>query len=315
MTPTILVAGATGNTGRSVVETLSKQLNTNDALRDHKILALTRSSSGAAAQKLAQLPGVEVLEKNWVDITDDWLRQHEVARAFIASHNQPNQFPEESAFHLAALQAGVEYVVRISTTAANVRPDFPAYYPRQHWAIESLLGSPEFDALKWTSLQPNIFTSFYLAPAVNLVKEWRQTGKQGPLRLVAAKDAPVGIIDADDVGVFAAHLLLERDPTKHNKAKYVLNGPEDITGEQVVKMVEAQIGQAVADVRYKDLTFIDEMAAQVPDDAKQTILTIKHAPKTAWDGQCSTSTTSKEVLDIAPPKATPAKVFQQMLDL
>lgn len=41
-----------------------------------------------------------------------------------------------------------------------------------------------------------------------------------------------------DVGVSAGHLLSQDDPNVHNKAKYVLNGPEDITGEQIVGMVE-----------------------------------------------------------------------------
>ncbi|RMI89611.1 hypothetical protein CDV36_016653 [Fusarium kuroshium] len=122
MAPTILVVGATGNTGRGVVETLSELLKTTP-FSSHKILALTRSSSGAAAQLLARLPNVELVEQNWVEITLAWLRQHNVERAFIASHNQPNQFAEESTFHLATLQAGVQYVVRISTTAANIRPE------------------------------------------------------------------------------------------------------------------------------------------------------------------------------------------------
>lgn len=115
MAPTILVAGATGNTGRGVVETLSTTFS------GHRIVALTRSSSGAVAQTLATLPNVDIAEKNWVDITPDWLRNNNVFRAFIASHNNPNQFADESTFHLATLTAGVQYVVRISTTAANVR--------------------------------------------------------------------------------------------------------------------------------------------------------------------------------------------------
>jgi hypothetical protein len=80
MAPTIFVVGATGNTGRSVVETLSKLLNTDKsgALAGHRILALTRSASSLVAKQFTGLPGVEVLEKNWVEITDNWLREQEV---------------------------------------------------------------------------------------------------------------------------------------------------------------------------------------------------------------------------------------------
>ncbi|KAJ3454779.1 hypothetical protein MRS44_013379 [Fusarium solani] len=314
MAPTILVAGATGNTGRGVVETLSELLKTTTTtFSGHRILALTRSSSGATAQKLAELPNVEVAEKNWAEITPDWLRHNNVVRAFIASHVHPNQFAEESTFHLAALTAGVQYVVRISTTAANVRPDCPAYYPRTHWAIEALLSSPEFERLRWTSLQPNVFSQFYLSPAAELIKNFRKTGKQDTLRLMASEDAPVGIIDSNDVGVFAAHLLTADDVIPHNKAKYVLNGPEDITGRQIITMIEEYIGTKVEDVRFQDLSFIDHQAAQT-QGSKNLILSVKYAPKTAWEGKCGASTTSKEVLQLAAPKRTPAEVFKTMLE-
>ncbi|KAL2694752.1 hypothetical protein Neosp_001338 [[Neocosmospora] mangrovei] len=310
--PTILIVGATGNTGRGVVETLSELLKTT-TFSGHRILALTRSSSGAAAQQLASLPNVELVEQNWVEITPDWLRQHNVERAFIAPHNQPNHFAEESTFHLAALQAGVQYVVRISTTAPNVRPDCPAYYPRTHWAIEALLSSPEFEGLRWTSLQPNVFTQLYLSPAVELIKNFRKTGKQDTLRLMASEDAPVGIIDPHEVGRLAAHLLIQGDVTPHNKAKYVLNGPEDITGRQVVAMTEEAMGTKVEAISFRDLSFIDYMAAQ-SQESKNVILSIKHAPETAWEGKCTASTTSREVLQLAAPKNTPAEIFKAMLE-
>ncbi|KAF5002817.1 hypothetical protein FDECE_10520 [Fusarium decemcellulare] len=313
MAPTILVVGATGNTGRGVVETLSGLLKTNTTLSGHKILALTRSSGGATAQRLAKLPGVEVEEQNWVEITPDWLRQRQVVRAFIASHNQPNQFAEESTFHLAALNGGVQYVVRISTTAANVRPDCAAYYPRSHWAIEALLGSSEFQGLRWTSLQANIFSPLYLSTAAELVKNFRKTGKQDTLRLMASEDAPVGIIDPYEVGIFAARLLTQDDIIPHDKAKYVLNGPEDITGRQVVAMVEQYIGTKVEDVRFQDLSFVDHLAAQT-GESKNVIMSIKHAPDTAWEGKCTASTTSRQVLQLAAPKNAPAKVFKIMLE-
>ncbi|KAF5695390.1 hypothetical protein FDENT_473 [Fusarium denticulatum] len=312
MSPAFLVAGATGNTGRGVVTTLSELLKDNKKFSGYKILALTRSSSGAAAQQLARLPNVEVVEQNWVEITAEWLRERHVVRAFIASHNEPHHFAEESTFHLNALHTGVEYVVRISTTAANVRPDCPAYYPRTHWAIETLLSSPEFEKLKWTSLQSNVFTQFWLGPAASLIKTFRETGKQEPLRLMASEDAAVGPIDSNEVGVFAAQLLATEDINPHNKAKYVLNGPEDITGRQIVDLVEEYIGTKVDNVIFKDTSFIDQWAAQT-QQSKNVILSIKHAPETAWEGKCGVTTTSKELLEIAAPKNTPAETLKTLL--
>lgn len=313
MAPSILIAGATGNTGRNVVQTLSKLLNTNKVISGHRLLALTRSSKSPVAQQLAKLPGVEVIEKSWVEVTPDWLREHEVVKAFIASHNEPNQFAEESTFHLAALHAGVKYVVRISTMAANVRPDCEAYYPRSHWAIEAMLSSPEFKALQWTSLQPNIFSQFVLYPAVEFIKKYRETGKQDTLRLLVPADAPVGAIDPDDVGVFAAQLLCQKDPSVHNNARYVLNGPEDITGKQIVEMVEQRIGAKVEDVSFVDMSFVDGMAT-ASQESPNVILSLKNAMKTAEEGKCTASTTTPEVFELYAPKRTPEDVLKTLLE-
>ncbi|GKZ21537.1 hypothetical protein AbraIFM66951_006719 [Aspergillus brasiliensis] len=316
MAPSILIVGATGNTGRAVTETLPALLKANKSFSNHRIIGLTRSLTSPSAQQLAKIPGVEIIEQNWTEITSDWLREHEVVRAFIASHNAPNQFAEESAFHVAALQAGVEYVVRISTTAANVRPDYPAYYPRSHWAIEALLGSAEFSALKWTSLQPNVFSTFYVAVIAEYIKQYKQTGELGPLKLMASKDAPVAPIDPNEVGVFAARLLALDDPTPHSGAKYVLNGPEDITGEQLVGLVEKHIGTKVTDVSYQDLSLLDALLASGfggPGQSKAVMNSTRYAVLTMWEGKCDASTTSKEVLEIAAPKRTPTEVLEDLL--
>jgi uncharacterized protein YbjT (DUF2867 family) len=170
---TFLVVEATDKTGPAMARTLYEQLTSNHTFFDYRILALTRSPTSLVAQDLTRLPHVEVAEYNWSEITSTWLREHEVTKSFIASHNLPNHFDEESTFHLAALRAGAEYVVRISTTAANVRPDYDAYYPRTHLAIEAMLSAPEFSGLRCTSLQPNVFIPLYIQPAVDLIKKVR----------------------------------------------------------------------------------------------------------------------------------------------
>ncbi|RAH40295.1 NmrA-like family protein [Aspergillus brunneoviolaceus CBS 621.78] len=317
MTPSILIAGATGNTGRNVVKTLSQLLATTDTLPHHRILALTRSPQSAIAQQLAQLPGVEVLEQNWVELTPSWLQEHGVDRAFLASHNQPHQFAEESSFHVAALRAGVRYVVRISTTAANVRPDCDAYYARAHWAIEDLLRAPEFHGLQWTSLQPNIFAGLWLASAAEFIQQARRTGRQGTLRLMASETAPVGIVDPEEVGALAAHLLVQADPAVHNRARYVVNGPADVSGREIVRMVGERIGAPVERVCYEDLSgleaYLEREFMGAPQSSRNVIGSVKHALRTAWEGKCAASTTSREVLEIAAPKRTPVQVLDDLL--
>ncbi|KAI6843970.1 NAD(P)-binding protein [Hortaea werneckii] len=312
MAPTVLVVGATGNIGRSVVEHLPKLLK-NTSLSSARILALTRSSSSPTAQQLAQIQGVEVIEKNWVEITEDWLREHQVVRAFVASHNEPTQFAEEGQFMVNALRAGVKYVVRISTTAANVSPSQRAYYPRSHWAIEQMLDQPEFEDMDFTSLQPNGFSTMFLAGAAEMVKKFRSTGKQEPLRLIINQDTPTGLVDPFDVGVLAAHLLAQEDSAPQNGKRYVVNGPEDITGEQVTKLVDHYLGEPVKDVRYADLSMIDDFAGSYPG-SKSLIRSIKYAPVTSWEGKAKADRTSKEVLELCAPKRTVGDVLRQMID-
>ncbi|RMJ08871.1 hypothetical protein BHE90_011195, partial [Fusarium euwallaceae] len=117
-----------------------------------------------------------------------------------------------------------------------------------------------------------------------------------------------------EVGRLAAHLLIQNDVTPHDKARYVLNGPENITGLQVVAMTEEVLGTRVEDVSFRDLSFIDHMAAAQTQESKNVILSIKYAPETAWEGKCTASTTSREVLQLAAPRNTPAEIFKAMLE-
>jgi uncharacterized protein YbjT (DUF2867 family) len=312
MSPSFLIVGATGNTGRGVVEILSDTIRASSTFSEHRIIAQTRSAKSSTAKEFAKLSKVEVVELNWPAITSQWLCEHEVERVFIASHNQPNQFAEESGFFYAALRAGVQYAVRISTTASNVRPDCPAYYPRQHWAIETMLESSAYDKLHWTSLKPNVFLAMWLSSAVELIKKVQNGGKQDTLRLMANKDKPVGAIEPMDVSAVAAKLLLENDSAKHNKAKYVLNGPESITGAQIVAMVEERIGSKVEHVVFRDNTMLDEFAAASPE-LKHLSDTMKEAADETFDSPLPTVPTSQEILDFAPPKITPASVLEQLL--
>lgn len=313
MAPTILIVGATGNTGKKVVETLPALLKNTKSLSGHRILCLTRSAQSDAAQKLAKIPGTELLEQNWVNITAAWLKEHNVERVFMASHNFPNQFAEESQFYVNCLRAGVKYVVRISTTANAVRPDSIAYYQRAHWAIESVLSSPAFEKLGWTSLQPHIFLPMALTPAADLIKEYRKTGKQSKLRLFTNENMPAGLIDPDDVGRAAAHLLASDDFSPYDRKKLVLNGPEDITGADVVKLVEKHIGTKVDEVVWQDTSLVEMMAEQNPEN-RNLILSMVDAVTEYWDSGIKDAPTSEEILELCPPKRTAAEVLEELLE-
>ena len=303
MAPTFLIVGATGNTGRGTVRTLAELLPKSNEFKNHRILAQTRDAKGAVAQELAKIPNIEVLEKNWTDIDADWLKENEIERIFIAAQNSHSHFTDESLLLTNALQAGVKYVVRISTTKANVAPATKVYFARAHWAIETMLETADFEAMSWTSLQPNIFTSNYAFMAANWLNEYRKTGKQTPLKLMADKDAGVGMIDPQEVGQVAGRLLAQVDPTPHNRKKYVLAGPSDITGKDLVDLIEKHAKTTVDQVEYRDVSkrvgFFKEAGYPSP-----IIKSVAEAPIPIFEGRASMKyePTSPEILKLYAPR-------------
>nr|OQO31048.1 hypothetical protein B0A51_03755 [Rachicladosporium sp. CCFEE 5018] len=316
MSPTILVVGATGNTGRSVVQTLPNLLQSSKELANHQILALTRSLESQAAQELARLPHVEMVEYDWTTIDATWLRERRVERVYIAPHNEPNQFPEESGFYVALLEARVKYVVKVSTNPRYVSPTNPVYYGRAHWAIETLLSQPEFAELQWTSLQPNYFTRMYLASAAEWVKQYRKTGNsQEVFKTNFEENQAVAVLDPEDVGSVGAHLLALDDPSHHNNAKYVLSGPEDLTGKQLVALIEKHTGVTVANTEFRDVSWIDELSKSGGYPEK-VLTSIRAGCIPLWEGACSVSAmpTSAEIIELAAPRRTPEVAFSALLE-
>lgn len=308
MAPTILVIGATGNTGKSVVRNLPKLLSSSKS--SYQIVGLTRSLNSSVSKKLAELPGVEMREKDWTTIDAAWLQSLEVVKVYIAPHNMPNQFVEESALYVALLNAGVKYVVKVSTNVEYIGPTNPVYYGRTHWAMENLLTQPEFKELQWTSLQPNFFTASYLASAVSWIKSYKRNGKQETLATNLAADVPVAMINPEDVGNVGAHLLALEDPTPHNQARYVLSGPQDVTGQDVVRLAEQYVGVKIDEVKFEDTDWLKDIG--FPEKILGSVLA---GCVPLWQGKCSLAgtPTSKEVMELAPPRWNVADSLQAML--
>jgi uncharacterized protein YbjT (DUF2867 family) len=317
MAPTILVVGATGNTGRGVLETLPNLLKTSANLSGHRVLALTRDASSASAKRLSTLSGVEITEKNWTDINAAWLRSQEVARVFFAGHIMPSQFAEESQLYVELLRAGVKYLVRIATTDANMHADSYAHHSRTHWALENLLSQPEFEALHYTSLHPNLYYSMFLYSPTEFIKEFRRTGKQTHMSMIVDASTPMAPISPVEVGATAAHLLALEDVLPHNGKKYVLNGPVDITGNDVVALVEEYIGEMVdlANVTFKDVSMIERMADALPAYSRNLVMSVADAPKALWEGRCGLSTGSEEIQKVYKTRVTVGEFLEEMVQV
>ena len=303
--PAFLIIGSTGNTGVGVVNTLSSLLQQGDhhaAFKDYRIIALTRNVSSSRAQEFTKFPNVEVVEKDWVYIDVKWLQDNNIKRIFIASHFGPTQFTDESLILNYAREAGVEYVVRISTTNAYIGPTTSVYHGRNHWAVEMLLSQPEFDAIKWTSLRPNGFIGNFVYPTQAWLAEYRKTGKQTPFRTNLDEKAPFAAVDPYEVGIIAAQLLTQEDVSKHASKKYVIAGPENLNGKQIVELLEKHAGIKLDDVEYRDTKWAEMLKAM--GTPEYLIPSIATAPTFSWDGSSSKEAdpTNPEILALYTPK-------------
>lgn len=197
-------------------------------------------------------------------------------------------------------------MVKVSTNVKYIGPTNPVYYGRTHWAIETLLSQPEFEELQWTSLQPNFSTRMYLASAAEWVKQYRKTGDLTALfKTNVAENAAVAMIDPEDVGSVGSHLLALDDTSSHNGAKYVLSGPEDLTGRQLLALVEKHAGVKIENVTFEDVPWIDELS-KTGGYPEKVLSSIRAGCIPLWQGDCSlTGTpTSAAIAKLDPPQRT-----------
>jgi uncharacterized protein YbjT (DUF2867 family) len=298
MPQSFLVVGATGNTGGAVLRHLADTLASIDQFSKHRIIGLTRNKNSNVSKELAKLPRVEMIEQDWTMIKPDWLRQHDVKRIFIASHNNPTHFTDESLFLTYALEVKIDYVVRISTTTINIDPATPVFYARNHWAIETMLESHEFKALKWTSLQPNVFISMFTGPVKDWVQSYKKDGTKKPYKIMLDGNNPAAPIDAEEVGTIAGKLLAIPDVAPHSGKKYCLNGPQNGSGKKIVELIEKHAGTKVDDVTYRDTSYAEDLKGTgFPENV---ISSLALAPMRAYEGGTSVEAmpTSPEIVKI-----------------
>jgi uncharacterized protein YbjT (DUF2867 family) len=236
---TVLVTGATGGVGSSVVRELrARGAAVRAFVRDpEKARALLGDDVALAVGDLADPDSI----RRALDGAD---------RLFLACGNVAGQVELETNAIEAARAARVDLVVKLSAAAAA--PDSPLLFPRWQGEIEERLHASGVPAvlLHPTSYMTNLLMS---AEAV------RQTGK-----LVApAGGARISMIDASDVGAVGAVALTEAG---HAGRTHVLSGPEAITYADVAACLSDATGHTVEFVDVPDEAARAEMLAQgMPD--------------------------------------------------
>ena len=125
-----LVASATANTGGNAIRALSDM--------GYEVVGLLKDKTDDRAKPLLDLPNVTLVEGNFDDpesIKRNLVGIHRailVSSAFAYEH-----FERDTGFIELCEEAGVEAVIRISTTSCLVQPGTKVFYGRCHHAIEA----------------------------------------------------------------------------------------------------------------------------------------------------------------------------------
>ncbi|MER7839646.1 NAD(P)H-binding protein [Streptomyces sp. NPDC096040] len=246
----IVVTGATGNVGRSLVAALAAAGERATAVS--RGIAPVDLPSGAVhvradlAEPRALRPALDGAEALFLH--DGGTGGHGLdARAVLA----------------AAAEAGVGRVVLLSSQGVVTRPESPSHGGVMR-AIEDAVRA---SGLAWTVLRPGGFASNAYAWAESVRAE----------RTVAAPFADVGIpvVDPADIAEVAA-VALRKD--EHTGRVYELTGPALVTPRQQAAAIGAALGEAVRFVELTRAEAYARMAAFMPEPVVETTLAVLGEP-------------------------------------
>ena len=220
MTTTVLVTGATGTVSTALLGALKGKPGL-------QLRALVRDTAKAGA---LQNEAVQV-------VTGDLEEPDTLADAFEgvdilwlltpASALEPSM---GSNAVQAARHARVKHIVRNSAIKAD--HGVPTRNGRLHALVEE---SVKASGIPWTILRPHYYMQ-------NLLSSAQSVTSDGVLYMNMG-DAPVGMIDGRDVGVFAAHVI--EHPDRHAGKIYDPTGPESITMAKAAEDLTSVLGRPI----------------------------------------------------------------------
>ena len=219
----ILVTGATGTVGANVVQALRS--------RTADVRAFVRDPAAAREQ----LGDIDLAPGDLDDPASLRRALAGVDRVYVSAADGPRKVAHETAVIEAAVDAGVELIVKLSSMHADPSSPLPAL--RWHGEVETHLRRSAAPAVL---LRPAFFMTNLLMVAAGVA----HTG------LLHAPTAGRGIamIDVRDVGAAAAAVLLGNGHAGHT---YELTGPAAVTFADVAAALADATGHPVRSV---DLT-------------------------------------------------------------
>jgi uncharacterized protein YbjT (DUF2867 family) len=216
---TVLVTGATGKTGRRVVESLVS--------RGVGVRALVRDLERGKMATLGM--AVEL-------VLGDFDKPETIATAaegcngmYLVISDSNKQVRQELDAASAAIEAGVEHIVKLSLSDADQRR---SYWAVAHTDIELAIAQMD---VGYSFIRPNYFMEGFL--------ELFKVNSGGEITLeVPAGDGKIGATDTYDIGESAAALLASGKPLGTHA---LITGTENITMNRVAEAFSSVTGLRV----------------------------------------------------------------------
>ncbi|MBS0246823.1 MAG: NmrA family NAD(P)-binding protein [Proteobacteria bacterium] len=244
----IAVVGATGNTGRAVVKELARLGQAPLCIvrnpdKAHEVLGA--GARIAVAELSDRFALVQALKG--------------ASTVFVVTGHNPDMVTQQNNVLDAALEAGVQHLVRVSGSRFFVRPDSPSVIGRSHYAIEERLRA---SGMKWVILRPGFFmqNTFAQAPLIK---------NDGKMVLPFPADLPFAFIDVRDTGAVGARVLL--DPAPHVGKIYEFTG---------AKSNFAEFADVFSDVLGREITYV-----AVPFEQAEQVMRTRGMPEWLIDHQ------------------------------
>ncbi len=244
----LLISGATGMIGGLLVDALVE--------REVPLAAMVRP--GWDVGRLADRPGVKLVEGDFDDPRSMERALRGVGRAFLVTNSSERTEGQQKAFVQAAQAAGVRHLVKLSQLHASA--DSPVRFLRYHAAVEAAI---EESGVPYTFVRPNLILQAYLPFA--------------PMIAAGVLQAPVGearvsVADARDIAAVAATALTEDG---HEGRTYDVTGPAALT--------HAEIAAAFGDAAGHEVLFQSVPAETFVATLKQTGMPVWQAEGLAED--------------------------------
>lgn len=226
MTSPILIAGATGTTGKVATSLLLKE--------GFSVRALVHKEDERSRALADQ--GAEVVVGDLLDFRSVRRAFEGVGRAYFVYPIRPGIVQATAHFAQAALEAKAEFIVNMSQRSA--RQDATSNSALQHWLAERLF---DWSGTPVTHLRPTYFAE-WLFHMRGMIRDGRMSVPFG----TTGRHAPIA---AEDQGAVIARILA--NPEGHAGQIYPLFGPVEMTAPEIATVVGETLGRTI---RYEQIT-------------------------------------------------------------